>query len=190
MPLLIVRPKGATLIFAAFHIPEAASSSGAAWGRGGPAGRWARSGGYRAVPHQAEGVVQIREGQRLSTRHAEPGGIPMPVRAPDTRSRAVFPCPSARPLRNHRTNGAAMKTLMLTIAAVGLCLGACNTMTRGTESEVTITASPRGARIWTPLGHHCPGSPCVVKVERKTDFIAYAEAEGYRQWSIEVKAQL
>ena len=63
-----------------------------------------------------------------------------------------------------------MKTLMLTIAAVGLCLGACNTMTRGTESEVTITASPRGARLWTSLGHHCPSSPCVVKVERKTDF--------------------
>jgi len=83
-----------------------------------------------------------------------------------------------------------MKTLMLTIAAVGLCLGACNTMTRGTESEVTITASPRGARIWTSLGHRCPSSPCVVKVERKTDFIAYAEAKGYRQGSIEVKAQL
>ena len=83
-----------------------------------------------------------------------------------------------------------MKTLMLTIAAVGLCLGACNTMTRGTESEVTITASPRGARIWTSLGHRCPSSPCVVKVERKTDFIAYAEARGYRQGSIEVKAQL
>ena len=73
-----------------------------------------------------------------------------------------------------------MKTLMLTITAVGLCLGACNTMTRGTESEVTITASPRGARIWTSLGHRCPSSPCVVKVERKTDFIAYAEARGYR----------
>ena len=68
-----------------------------------------------------------------------------------------------------------MKTLMLTIAAVGLCLGACNTMTRGTESEVTITASPRGARIWTSLGHRCPSSPCVVKVERKTDFIAYRD---------------
>jgi hypothetical protein len=63
-------------------------------------------------------------------------------------------------------------------------------MTGGTESEVTITASPRGARIWTSLGHNCPSSPCVVKVERKTEFAAYAEAGGYRPGSIAVKAQL
>jgi len=80
-----------------------------------------------------------------------------------------------------------MKTLMLTIAAVGLCLGACNTMTRGTESEVTITASPRGARIWTSLGHRCPSSPCVVKVERTAVFTAYAEAKGYQPGSVDVK---
>jgi len=82
-----------------------------------------------------------------------------------------------------------MKTL-LTIGALAFCLGACNTMTRGTDDEVTITASPRSARIWTSLGHRCPSSPCVVKVERKAEFTAYAEANGYRQGSIEVKAQL
>jgi hypothetical protein len=83
-----------------------------------------------------------------------------------------------------------MKMRVWTAGIALLCLGACNTVTRGTESDVTITASPRGARIWTSLGHSCPSSPCVVKVERKTEFTAHAEAKGYRLGSIEVKSQL
>lgn len=84
----------------------------------------------------------------------------------------------------------------MTIRAVGCAVGAvlsltaCNTVTRGTEEPVTITSAPASARIWTSLGHNCPKSPCVVTVNRKTEFTAYAEARGYRQGSVLVKSAL
>jgi hypothetical protein len=71
-----------------------------------------------------------------------------------------------------------------------LSLAACNTVTRGVEEEVTISASPASAKIRTSLGHECPRSPCVVKVSRKVDFTAYAEAKGYRPGSLLVKSEL
>jgi hypothetical protein len=71
-----------------------------------------------------------------------------------------------------------------------LSLTACNTVTRGTEETVTISASPASSRIWTSLGHECPRSPCVVKVSRKTEFTAYAEARGYQPGSLLVKSVL
>ena len=76
--------------------------------------------------------------------------------------------------------------------AVGslLFLTACNTVTRGTVEDVTISASPASARIRTSLGHECPRSPCVVKVDRKAEFTAYAEARGYRPGSLLVKSAL
>jgi hypothetical protein len=55
---------------------------------------------------------------------------------------------------------------------------------------VTVTATPASARIWTSLGQECPHSPCIVKVERKTEFTAYAEAKGFRSGSIVVNSVL
>ncbi|WP_262296177.1 translation initiation factor 2 [Microvirga sesbaniae] len=75
-------------------------------------------------------------------------------------------------------------------AGVVLSLAACNTVTRGVEETVTITASPNSARIRTSLGQECPRSPCVVKVSRKTEFTAYADARGYRPGSLLVKSVL
>jgi len=84
-----------------------------------------------------------------------------------------------------------MRMRILTcVAGVILSLAACNTVTRGVEETVTITASPRSARIRTSLGQECPRSPCVVKVSRKTEFTAYAEARGYRPGSLLVKPML
>jgi hypothetical protein len=76
--------------------------------------------------------------------------------------------------------------------AVGavLSLAACNTVTRGIEETVTISATPTSARIWTSLGHDCPRSPCIVKVSRKAEFTAYAAAKGYRSGSLLVKSEL
>jgi hypothetical protein len=84
----------------------------------------------------------------------------------------------------------SMRTRALACAAAALSLTACNTVTRGTEETVTISASPASARIWTSLGHECPRSPCVVKVSRKTEFTAYAQARGYRPGSLQVQAVL
>lgn len=75
-------------------------------------------------------------------------------------------------------------------AGAVLALAACNTVTRGVEETVTIRARPASARIWTSLGHECRRSPCVVKVNRKTEFIAYAAASGYRSGSVVVKPVL
>lgn len=75
-------------------------------------------------------------------------------------------------------------------AGAVLSLAACNTVTRGVEEMVTISASPASARIWTSLGHECSRSPCVVKVSRKTEFTAYAEAKGYQPGSLLVKSVL
>jgi hypothetical protein len=69
-------------------------------------------------------------------------------------------------------------------------LAACNTVTRGVEETVTISATPASARIRTSLGHDCPRSPCVLKVSRKTEFTASAEAKGYRSGSVVVKSVL
>jgi hypothetical protein len=86
--------------------------------------------------------------------------------------------------------GEAMRTTFLAGAAMALGLAGCNTATRGTEDTVTITAKPAAARITTSLGQECPRSPCVVKVARKAEFTAYAEARGYRPGSVLVKSQL
>jgi hypothetical protein len=84
-----------------------------------------------------------------------------------------------------------MRTRVLGCAAGALLsLAACNTVTRGVEEEVTITASPASAKIRTSLGHECPRSPCVVKISRKEEFTAYAEAKGYRPGSLLVKSEL
>jgi hypothetical protein len=69
-------------------------------------------------------------------------------------------------------------------------LTACNTVTRGTEETVTISATPETARIRTSLGQECPRSPCIVKVERRTEFTAYADARGYEPGSLLVKTAL
>jgi hypothetical protein len=90
----------------------------------------------------------------------------------------------------HLSAGQMMRRSFLGYMALGLTVTACNTVTRGTDETVTITSKPASARIWTSLGQECPRSPCIVKVERKTEFTAYAEARGYRSGSVLVKAAL
>ena len=78
-----------------------------------------------------------------------------------------------------------MQTRVLGCAAGAvLSLAACNMVTRGVEETVTITASPASARIRTLLGHECPGSPCIVKVSSKAEFMAYSEARGNKSGSL------
>src|SRR5215217_2059826 len=72
----------------------------------------------------------------------------------------------------------------------GLLLAGCNTVSRGVEEVVTVTATPAFAKIRTSLGHQCPHSPCVVRVGRAAEFTAYAEAPGYRPGSLTVKSEL
>jgi hypothetical protein len=90
-----------------------------------------------------------------------------------------------------REEGRTMRMNVLGCAAEAiLCLTACNTVTRGVEETVTISATPASARIRTSLGHDCPRSPCLVTVTRKTEFTAFAAAKGYRLGSVVVKSVL
>ncbi len=83
-----------------------------------------------------------------------------------------------------------MRTGVLVCAAGAIIvLAGCNTVTRGVEEVVTITANPAHANIRTSLGHSCPRSPCVVTVHRRTEFTAYAEAKGYRPASLLIAPQ-
>jgi len=75
-------------------------------------------------------------------------------------------------------------------ALITAALAGCNTVTRGTEETVTITARPASARIWTSLGQECPQSPCTVRVDRKTEFTAHAAARGYQPGSLVVSSKL
>jgi len=72
--------------------------------------------------------------------------------------------------------------LMAVFALVALT--GCATVVRGTKEQVTITSSPKSATITTSIGHRCEGSPCTIKVPRKTEFTAYAKKPGYRPGSI------
>lgn len=87
--------------------------------------------------------------------------------------------------------GRAMKSRVVGCAVgAALSLAGCNTVTRGTEEPVTITASPATARIWTSLGHNCPQSPCTVTVNRKAEFTAHAAARGYQPGAVAVTTKL
>lgn len=80
--------------------------------------------------------------------------------------------------------------VIIALGAAGVMLGGCATVVRGTTEQVTITAEPPHAAIRTSLGHHCPASPCVVTVDRKLAFDAYAEAPGYQPGSIAITTQM
>ena len=84
-----------------------------------------------------------------------------------------------------------MQTIRIAGAVVLAMLGSgCATVVRGTTENVTITANPPNAQIRTSLGHTCPASPCTVVVDRKTEFVAYAEAPGYQPASLQVATRL
>lgn len=74
------------------------------------------------------------------------------------------------------------------VAALSTC--GCASVTRGTTEDVTIKSLPEDAVIRTSMGHQCPRSPCTVNVSRKTALVAYADREGYKPGSLEIKTQV
>jgi len=48
----------------------------------------------------------------------------------------------------------------------------CATVARGTTELVQFQSSPPGAVVTTTEGLGCPATPCAIKVDRKSDFIA------------------
>ena len=82
-----------------------------------------------------------------------------------------------------------MRKAMACLAGLLLASG-CASVTRGTMEDVTIKALPEDAAIRTSLNHSCPRSPCTVNVSRKKAFVAYADREGYKPGSIEIKTRI
>jgi len=76
-----------------------------------------------------------------------------------------------------------MKAIIVSLAGALACSG-CASAIRGTTETVVVTSEPNDAHIRTSLGHSCPQSPCTVEVKRKTEFVAYAEKEGYKPGQI------
>lgn len=76
------------------------------------------------------------------------------------------------------------------LAAVTLSLGACASITRGTDEQVTFQSTPQGASVTTSTGLACPSTPCVIVVPRTDQFIATFSKHGYAPQQVAVSTKL
>jgi hypothetical protein len=74
--------------------------------------------------------------------------------------------------------------------SVALCafgtLGACATVTRGSEDAWVINSEPSGAKVETTNGHQCSATPCAIKMKRKSEFTATLTKKGYKPATVQV----
>jgi hypothetical protein len=89
-----------------------------------------------------------------------------------------------------RVIGVKMKFKLLVALATMAALSSCGSITRGTTENVTITSTPEDAKISTSAGQYCPRSPCTINVNRRGDFTAFAEKDGYEKGSVEIKTKV
>lgn len=78
--------------------------------------------------------------------------------------------------------------LVRTLAGLGVAasLGACATVTRGTNTAWEVQTTPAGARVETSHGFMCASTPCSIKMPRKSQFTAQISKPGYRTASVTV----
>ena len=74
-----------------------------------------------------------------------------------------------------------MKILLL--AAVGLALGGCATVTRGLDDSWTVNTTPSGASVRTSGQFYCDATPCTFKLPRKSQFDVTIAKAGYKSWT-------
>ncbi|MDB5595410.1 MAG: translation initiation factor 2 [Hyphomicrobiales bacterium] len=77
-----------------------------------------------------------------------------------------------------------MKIIM--IAALGLAVSGCATITRGTTDQVAINSEPAGALATTSTGLTCPSTPCTFEVPRKSEFVVSFSKPGYSPQQVPV----
>ena len=73
-----------------------------------------------------------------------------------------------------------MKILMM--AAAGLLLTGCATVTRGTNDTWTVNTTPAGAAVKTSNQFACDATPCTFKMPRKSEFDVTLTKTGYKEW--------
>jgi hypothetical protein len=65
-------------------------------------------------------------------------------------------------------------------------LTACATVTRGSKDAWVVNTEPTGAQVQTSNGHHCPSTPCAIKISRKAEFTATITKPGYKPATVAV----
>ncbi|MDB5643043.1 MAG: translation initiation factor 2 [Hyphomicrobiales bacterium] len=76
------------------------------------------------------------------------------------------------------------------VAAVGLAVAGCATVTRGTTNQVTVSSEPTGAEAVSSSGLFCTATPCTWEVSRKTEFAVTFKKPGYRTEQVQVGTKL
>jgi PEGA domain len=72
---------------------------------------------------------------------------------------------------------------ILILAAAGLALAGCATVTRGTNDTWTVNTTPAGAAVKTSNQHACDATPCTFKMPRKSEFDVTISKAGYKNWT-------
>src|SRR3569833_3258089 len=76
---------------------------------------------------------------------------------------------------------------LLILAAAGLALSGCATITRGTFDTWTVNTTPSGAAVKTSDHFFCDIMLCTFKVPRKSDFDVTITKAGYKDWKGHVR---
>jgi hypothetical protein len=69
------------------------------------------------------------------------------------------------------------------LAAAGLLLAGCATVTRGTNDTWTVNTTPAGAAVRTTNQFFCDATPCTFKMPRKAEFDVTITKAGYKTWT-------
>ena len=64
-----------------------------------------------------------------------------------------------------------MKTAIVALSGF-LLLANCATVTRGTSDVLQVNTDPVGAQVQTSNGYSCGSTPCVIKMPRRSEFVA------------------
>jgi hypothetical protein len=69
------------------------------------------------------------------------------------------------------------------LAACGLLLSGCATITRGTNDTWSVNTTPVGAAVKTSNQFACDSTPCTFKMPRKSEFDVTISKAGYKSWT-------
>ena len=71
---------------------------------------------------------------------------------------------------------------ILILAAAGLALAGCATVTRGTNDTWSVATVPTGAAVKTSNQFACDSTPCTFKMPRKSEFAVTITKAGNKEW--------
>jgi hypothetical protein len=72
---------------------------------------------------------------------------------------------------------------LLIVAGLCLGLGACATVTRGSNDTWTVNTEPSGAAVKTTNQFFCEATPCTFKMARKAEFDVTITKAGFKTWT-------